>query len=60
MDVSLQKEQFSIAYIEALAAVAGVKIDRYFVDDDSIDALLSRAAAAVASPLSTAEVLGGH
>jgi len=43
MDLSTQKEQFSIAYIHALSAVAGLKLDRYSIDDDSIDVLLSRA-----------------
>ena len=43
MDLNIQKEQFSIAYIHALAAAAGLKLDRYSIDDDSIDILLSRA-----------------
>ena len=43
MDLNTQKEQFSIAYVRALAAVAGVKVDRHEVDDDSVDVLLSRA-----------------
>jgi hypothetical protein len=43
MDVNTQKEQFSIAYVRALAAVAAVKVDRHEVDDDSVDVLLSRA-----------------
>jgi len=37
MDLNTQKEQFSIAYVRAVAAVAGVKILRAEVDDDSID-----------------------
>lgn len=32
-----QKEQFSIAWVRAIAAVAGVRIDRPEIDDDSID-----------------------
>ncbi len=43
MDLNSQKEQFSIAYIHAVAAVAGLKLDRCSVDDDSIDVLISRA-----------------
>ena len=40
MDLNTQKEQFSIAYMRALAAVAAIKVDRHEVDDDSIDVLL--------------------
>lgn len=36
-----QKEQFSIAYVRAIAAVAGVKADRPETDDDSVDLRLS-------------------
>jgi hypothetical protein len=43
MDPNIQKEQFSIAYVGAIAAVAGVKILRSDVDDDSIDIGLVRA-----------------
>ncbi len=42
MDLNLQKEQFSIAYVQAVAAVAGVKVSRTEVDDDSIDVGLER------------------
>lgn len=42
MDLNTQKEQFSIAYVRAVAAVAGVKILRAEVDDDSIDIGLER------------------
>lgn len=42
MNLNTQKEQFSIAYVRALAAVAGLKVDRHEVDDDSIDILISR------------------
>ena len=42
MDPNLQKEQFSIAYVRAVAAVAGVKILRTEIDDDSIDIGLER------------------
>ena len=43
MDLNIQKEQFSIAYVRAVAAVAGVKVLRTDVDDDSIDIGLERA-----------------
>lgn len=43
MDLNKQKEQFSIAYVHAVAAVAGVKVLRTDVDDDSIDIGLERA-----------------
>ena len=36
-----RKEQFSIAYVRAVAAAAGVKVDRPEVDDDSIDVRFS-------------------
>lgn len=36
-----QKEQFSIAYVRAIAAVAGVSVTRPEVDDDSIDIAFS-------------------
>ncbi len=42
MDLNRQKEEFSIAYVHALVAVAGLKLDRAFVDDDSIDVSISR------------------
>jgi len=42
MDLNLRKEQFSIAYVRAIAAVAGVKVLRTDVDDDSIDVGLER------------------
>jgi hypothetical protein len=42
MDLNAQKEQFSIAYIRAVAAVAAVKVARVEVDDDSVDVLLER------------------
>ncbi|MBO3460986.1 DUF4365 domain-containing protein [Aetokthonos hydrillicola Thurmond2011] len=37
MDVNQQKEQFSITYIRAIAAVAGYSLYRPEVDNDSID-----------------------
>lgn len=37
MTDEIQKEQFSIAYVRAVAAVAGVKSDRPETDDDSVD-----------------------
>lgn len=43
MDPNTQKEQFSVAYVRAVAAVAGVKVLRAEVDDDSIDIGLERA-----------------
>lgn len=43
MNLNIQKEQFSIAYVRAIAAVAGVKVLRTDVDDDSVDIGLERA-----------------
>lgn len=37
MDLSQQKEQFSEAYVRAVAAVAGYAVYRPEVDDDSVD-----------------------
>lgn len=37
MDVSRQKEQFSIAYLRAITAVAGFSVGSCEVDDDSVD-----------------------
>ena len=37
MDINQQKEQFSNAYIQALASVAGYSLYRPDVDDDSVD-----------------------
>lgn len=37
MDISQQKEQFSFAYVRAVAAVAGFGVFEPSVDDDSID-----------------------
>lgn len=42
MDLNRQKEEFSIAYVHALVAVAGLQLDRAFVDDDSVDVSISR------------------
>lgn len=42
MDLNRQKEQFSIAWIQALAAVCQLKIFRCDVDDESIDLTLGR------------------
>jgi hypothetical protein len=42
MDLNTQKEQFSVAFVHAVASVAGVKIIRAEVDDDSIDVGLER------------------
>lgn len=37
MDINLQKEQFSNAYIQAVASVAGYSLYKPNVDDDSVD-----------------------
>jgi hypothetical protein len=37
MDTSQQKAQFSLAYAHAVATVAGFKMGRWEVDDDSVD-----------------------
>lgn len=37
MDLGQQMEQFSVAYLRAVAAAAGVALSRADVDDDSID-----------------------
>ena len=42
MEKNIQKEQFSIAYVRALAAVAGVKVWHTDVDDESVDMTLER------------------
>ena len=42
MEANIQKEQFSIAYVRALAAVAGVKVWHTDVDDESVDMTLER------------------
>ena len=41
MDISQQKQAFSIAYVRAVAAKAGFKVYFYDVDDDSVDLGLS-------------------
>ena len=41
MDINAQKEQFSRAYVQAVAAVAGYAWALPSVDDDSIDLILS-------------------
>jgi hypothetical protein len=41
MDLSQQKEQFSRAYVQAVAAVAGFAWSAPSVDDDSVDLTLS-------------------
>lgn len=41
MDISSRKEQFSIAYVNAIAAHAGVNNAHFSVDDDSIDLVLA-------------------
>lgn len=42
MTLNNQKEQFSIAYVRAVAAAAGFKISRDEVDDDSVDISIGR------------------
>jgi hypothetical protein len=41
MDVSQKKEQFSRAYVRAVAAVTGLRVSEPEVDDDSIDMTLA-------------------
>lgn len=41
MDPNKQKERFQVAFIQALAAQAGIKTDELRVDDDSIDLMLT-------------------
>ena len=41
MDLNAQKEQFSVAYVRAVAAVAGYNTGRLDVDDDSVDLTLA-------------------
>lgn len=40
MDIAKQKEQFSVAYVNAIAAQAGLNNAHLSVDDDSVDLLL--------------------
>lgn len=42
MTLNDQKEQFSIAYVRAVASVAAAKVSRVEVDDDSVDVTLER------------------
>ena len=42
MTLNMQKCQFSLAYLQVVTAVAGIKILRCDIDDDSIDAGLER------------------
>ena len=41
MDISQRKEQFSIAYVRAVASAAGFSVSTPEVDDDSVDLTLS-------------------
>jgi hypothetical protein len=41
MEVSQQKEMFSIAYVRAVASVIGCNVGRQAVDEDSVDMTLS-------------------
>jgi hypothetical protein len=43
MHITTQKEQFSYAYIRAVATVAGISITIPDIDDDKVDLLLKRA-----------------
>ena len=47
MGPTSQKEQFSVAYLHALASVAGLQLVRSVVDDDSVDVCNSLEAANV-------------
>lgn len=40
MHESAQKEQFSVAYVHAVASVSGFNLGRFQVDDDSVDVIL--------------------
>ena len=40
MDLSQRKEQFSVAYVRAVASVAGCDLTRYEVDDDKVDLIV--------------------
>lgn len=42
MHIDQRKEQFSLAYVHAVAAVAGCKVAHWSVDDDSVDVTLAR------------------
>lgn len=44
MDLSQQKEQFSIAFVHAVASAAGFKLFRCDVDDESVDITIGRTA----------------
>jgi hypothetical protein len=46
MDLNQQKEQFSIAYVHAVAAVAGLKVSRPEVDDESVDVTVGQSGGA--------------
>ena len=41
MHIDQRKEQFSFAYVRAVAAAAGYTVDERSVDDDSVDLLIS-------------------
>lgn len=40
--ITHKKEQFSLAYIQAIATYSGCNIGKYNVDDDSVDILLAK------------------
>lgn len=40
VDANAQKEQFSVAYVSAVAAVAGYTLGKFDVDDDSVDRIM--------------------
>lgn len=42
MNMSTMMEQYSRAYVKAVASVAGVAVDRPSIDDDSVDVMMYR------------------
>jgi hypothetical protein len=42
MELGLQKEQFSIAFVRAIAAAAGFAVQETSVDDDSVDLTIAQ------------------
>lgn len=42
MDINEQKQQFSFAYVRAVASAAGLAVSRPDVDDDSVDLTIGR------------------
>lgn len=62
MHIDQRKEQFSLAYLHAVAAVAGCAVADLSVDDDSIDRTLSqkRRAGAYTAPKLDVQLKGTH